>query len=118
MKSKCRIEDHSYIPISGNPATDRALFGLEQILWEIAQGAVDREVPREQIETRPAEVMTEPQRLVLKPSEVAEALAVSRGTVYEMIRRGEIPSIRMGRNVRVPRKALERWLVERQTPAQ
>jgi excisionase family DNA binding protein len=52
--------------------------------------------------------MTEP--IVYRVKEVEALLQLSRSTVYELIRSGELPSIRIGRSVRVPREALERWL--------
>ena len=54
--------------------------------------------------------------LLLRPSEVSVRLGLSRSKVYRMIECGELPSLRMGRAVRVPRKAFEEWLsrVERE----
>ena len=48
--------------------------------------------------------------LVLTPVETANLLRISRGTTYEQIRLGVIPSIRMGRRILVPRAALMRML--------
>ena len=42
--------------------------------------------------------------------EVATILGVSVGRAYELARRGAIPSVRLGRQVRVDRIALEKWL--------
>ncbi len=42
--------------------------------------------------------------------EAAEVLGVGRNTAYEAARRGEIPSIRLGRRILVPKAALERML--------
>ena len=50
--------------------------------------------------------------LVLTPIETARLLRISRGTVYEQIRLGVIPSIRMGRKILVPRAALMKMLEE------
>ena len=44
--------------------------------------------------------------LVLTPVETAKLLRIGRGTVYEQIRLGVIPSIRMGRKILVPKAAL------------
>jgi excisionase family DNA binding protein len=44
--------------------------------------------------------------LVLTPIETARLLRIGRGTVYEQIRCGNIPSIRMGRRILIPRAAL------------
>ncbi len=49
-------------------------------------------------------------RLTLTVEEAAATLGISRAFAYEAVRRGEIPSIRIGRRVLVPRAALERLL--------
>ena len=48
--------------------------------------------------------------LVLTPIETAKLLRIGRGTVYEQIRCGAIPSIRMGRKILIPRAALMKML--------
>ena len=48
--------------------------------------------------------------LVLTPVETARLLRIGRATVYEQIRLGNIPSIRMGRRILIPRAALMRRL--------
>jgi excisionase family DNA binding protein len=49
------------------------------------------------------------QRL-LTAGEVAEQLRVSTMTVYRLIRRGELPAVRVGRNYRVRSEDLEQYL--------
>jgi len=44
--------------------------------------------------------------------EVAAALGVSKSNVYERVRRNEIPALRLGRTVRIPRVWLDRWIAE------
>lgn len=56
----------------------------------------------------PGEV--EEKRLTLTVEEAAEILGLSRAFAYEAVRRGEIPSIRIGRRILVPRAALQRLL--------
>ncbi len=53
----------------------------------------------------------------LKVPEVAEFLQIGRTRAYELVSSGEIPSVRIGRNIRVSRKELERWLEERRQGA-
>jgi excisionase family DNA binding protein len=48
--------------------------------------------------------------LVLTVEETAEALRIGRSAAYEGIRTGQIPAVRIGRNLRVPRHALEQLL--------
>ena len=49
-------------------------------------------------------------RLVLTVVEAAELLKIGRSCAYEAIRNGQLPVIRMGRRILVPRAALERLL--------
>lgn len=51
-------------------------------------------------------------RLCLTLPEVAERLGISRNFAYELARRGEIPVIRFGKRLLVPRIALEKRLEE------
>ncbi len=41
-------------------------------------------------------------RLLLRVTEAAETLGISRSKCYELIASGELPSIRIGQSVRVP----------------
>lgn len=49
-------------------------------------------------------------RLTFSVPEVAEVVGVSRAHAYELVRTGRLPSIRLGRRLVVPRKALEEFL--------
>lgn len=51
-------------------------------------------------------------RLVFSVEEARKQLGLSRGLVYEAIRRGEIPSIRIGRRILIPCAALKQLLEE------
>ena len=51
------------------------------------------------------------QRLMLRPTEFAEAIGVSRSKGYELIASGEVPSVRVGkRGQRVPVAAAKEWI--------
>jgi excisionase family DNA binding protein len=52
--------------------------------------------------------------LLLKVPEAARMLNVSRTTLYELMRAGDIRTVRIGRAVRVPVRELERWVAEQQ----
>jgi excisionase family DNA binding protein len=58
----------------------------------------------------------EQQHEYLKVPEVAEVLRIARSRAYELVGSGEIPSVRIGRSVRVSRKELEKWLEDRRHP--
>nr|CUV20553.1 protein of unknown function [Ralstonia solanacearum] len=49
-------------------------------------------------------------RLALTVDEAAACLGISRPTAYEGVRTGQIPSVRIGRRILVPRAALEQML--------
>lgn len=50
------------------------------------------------------------EKALLKPSEVAQILGIGCSLTYELIARGEIPSIRLGRCIRIPKLALDNWI--------
>ncbi len=57
------------------------------------------------------------EKLLLKPMEAAEMLGIGRSRTYEMLAQGELPSIRIGRSVRIPVDALQLWIREQETGA-
>ncbi|MFC4454126.1 helix-turn-helix domain-containing protein [Deinococcus sonorensis] len=44
--------------------------------------------------------------------QVARRLQLGRNTVYGLIRTRSIPSVRIGRSIRISRPVLERWLAQ------
>ncbi len=53
-------------------------------------------------------------RMLLRPVEVAEVLGICRSKAYELIKAGELPSIRIGCSVRVPIDQLRAWISKQQ----
>lgn len=49
-------------------------------------------------------------KVVLNVNEVAEMLDLSRNSIYAGLKRGEIPYIRVGKRLLIPRVALEAML--------
>jgi excisionase family DNA binding protein len=49
-------------------------------------------------------------RSTLNVEEVAAQLGISRAVAYEAVRTGRIPSLRIGRRLLVPRRALDAML--------
>ena len=65
---------------------------------------VERRSVRPVIEERP------PQRITMTVEAAAVVLGISRATAYDAVSRGEIPCIRIGRRILIPKVALERLL--------
>jgi excisionase family DNA binding protein len=57
------------------------------------------------------------ERRTLTVEEAARVLGIGRNTAYDAVRRGEIPTITIGRRLLVPRDALERMLAGEGTAA-
>jgi excisionase family DNA binding protein len=49
---------------------------------------------------------------LLRPDEAAHLLSVKTSWIYEAVRSGRMPYIRIGRYVRFTRSMLEEWLAE------
>lgn len=57
--------------------------------------------------------MTE--KLLLKPAEAADAISTSKTTMYELIASGQIQSVKVGKDLRVPVTALNAWIARQLT---
>jgi excisionase family DNA binding protein len=55
-----------------------------------------------------------PPRLLLRIPEAAETLGIGRTKIYEMISKGELPTIRIGRAVRISANTLQKWVEVRE----
>jgi excisionase family DNA binding protein len=51
-------------------------------------------------------------RLLLRPTEAAEILGFGRSRLYELLASGQLPSIKVGKSIRVPTAALEKWVAD------
>lgn len=58
------------------------------------------------------------ERLLLRPSEVFVVLGVSRAKGYSMLASGELPSIRIGRAIRVPLTDVQKWIEQQKVKQQ
>lgn len=71
--------------------------------------AVNHSHPK--IKKRELAVQTNDEPLVLTPNEARKLLRCSRGVLYDALRRGTIPSIRISpRKILIPRHAFMKWL--------
>ena len=108
----------NYPHMSGDPSTDRAILNLAHAIWDVIQVIQQIKPPQKELSFSVSEVKTEDislGKLALKPAEVADMLSISRNRVYELVQTKQIPSIRFGKSIRIPRKALDQWIGEHQS---
>ena len=79
------------------------------------EGADGTVVERGQVDAngadaQPPRVVALTERLALSVEEAGGLLGISRDLAYDLVARGEIPSVRLGRRLVVPRRALEEAL--------
>lgn len=53
------------------------------------------------------------ERILLTVEEAARRLGIGRTLAWRLVRDGELPSVRLGRLVRIPERALDDWLDRR-----
>ena len=63
--------------------------------WELLRMKITRKTP---IEDLPS---------LLTPEEFRAAVGLSKNFVYDLVRKGEIPVMRFGRQIRIPKSVLE-----------
>ncbi len=51
-----------------------------------------------------------PERLTITVKELAQLLGLGVNKAYTLVKEGRIPSIRIGRQIRISKKALNDWL--------
>jgi excisionase family DNA binding protein len=54
------------------------------------------------------------EKILIRPKDVCVLLSLGRSKTYELIASGVIPSVRIGRSIRVPVEALRNWLDRQQ----
>jgi excisionase family DNA binding protein len=50
------------------------------------------------------------EQIAVRPAEAAAAIGIGRTMIYNLIRTGELPSIRVGKSIRVPVGPLREWV--------
>ncbi len=56
-------------------------------------------------------------RMLLTVEEAAQWLGIGRTLAWRLVQEGKLPSVRLGRCVRVPRSELEVWVKEQSSNA-
>ena len=52
-------------------------------------------------------------KFVLSAKEAAEYIGVGENLIRQLVKEGEIPAARSGRNYKIPRPLLEEWIVNK-----
>jgi excisionase family DNA binding protein len=79
---------------------------LREVLADVAGDTRGGDLGQSRLAAGAASTTSE--RLTMTVEEAAAALGISRAFAYESVHRGDIPSIRIGRRILVPRAALQR----------
>ena len=58
----------------------------------------------------------ESDRILIKVSDAARMLSVSKSKLYELINEGTVPAIRVGQSLRIPLEWLHKWVAEQLEP--
>lgn len=97
------------VTVVSSPATWAAMPEALEAALRIAAEFDDYVEPADPGAT-PGAVAPVGDRLVYTVEEAAQLLGISRAFAYEAVQRGEIPSMRIGRRILVPKAALQRML--------
>jgi excisionase family DNA binding protein len=54
------------------------------------------------------------ERLLLRVKEVGDLTGIGRTNLYALIADGSLPSIKLGRSIRISRRALEEWIAKQE----
>lgn len=82
---------------------------LANIITELRELAAQANETADALERLQA-LKTTDLKWTLNVAEAAKVLGVNESTVYEYVRQGEIPSVRLGAKILIPRLALLDWL--------
>lgn len=52
------------------------------------------------------------EKLVYSVQEAAEVLGISKSYMYELARRGEVPALKLGKRLMVPKEKFIKWINE------
>ena len=52
-------------------------------------------------------------QMLLQANEAAKVVAIPLSSFYRLLRRGDVPCVRLGRSVRIPADAFRQWVEER-----
>ena len=93
----------------------RSLEELESALIEFEEALVGREERPERPQAQPGEAAGGGHLDLLSIPDVCQELRMGKSWVYRRIQSGEIPSVKLGHNIKVRREDLEGYLERQRT---
>src|SRR5215212_5513900 len=93
----------------------RSLEELESALIEFEEALLGREERPERSQAQPEEAAGGGHLELLSITEVCQELRMGKSWVYRRIQSGEIPSVKLGHNIKVRREDLEGYLEGQRT---
>ena len=72
----------------------------------------EKAILKRKLNRKEAQEMTAIESAILSVTECAKILKISRGSAYQAVLTGELPHVKIGRRILIPRIALERMLDE------
>jgi len=85
---------------------------LDRAAERLRAGIVTVTEPKRAADPNTADLLSDVVEHVLKVDDVARLLGVSTWSIYEAIKAGEMPAIRVGRRILVPTHVLRIWMHE------
>ncbi|SCM82579.1 Excisionase family DNA binding domain-containing protein (fragment) [uncultured Sporomusa sp.] len=58
------------------------------------------------------------ERMTMTVVEMASCLGIGRNVAYDLVKEGRVPALKIGRQIRIPKKAFEKWLLDEITKTQ
>lgn len=50
------------------------------------------------------------EKVTMTVQEMAECLGIGRNVAYELVKNGRVPFLKIGRQIRIPKRAFDAWL--------
>lgn len=50
------------------------------------------------------------EKVTMTVQEMAECLGIGRNMAYELVKNGKVPFLKIGRQIRIPKRAFDAWL--------
>lgn len=56
--------------------------------------------------------MLETAKATMTVEETARYIGIGRGKMYDLVKEGKIPYLKFGKSIRIPKHAIDAWLLE------